>query len=111
MSEIKHTPGPWSISRSKMPIDGTFDYAISAEGAPVLAEAFGRTSDGGWPNSEANARLIAAAPDMLDKGKALADRDCTFDGSNIVIPCGSHSEALRVMQEFRSALAKAEGRS
>lgn len=61
----EHTPGPWQSMRSKAPHDGEYDYAIGAEGAPVLAEAFGRTADGGRPPAEANARLIAAAPDLL----------------------------------------------
>lgn len=41
--------------------------AISAVGAPVLAEAFGRTADGGKPPAEANARLIAASPSLFDE--------------------------------------------
>ncbi len=56
------------------------------------------------------AMALTAAPDMLAKGKALVDRDCRYEGGNIVIPCKSHGEALRIMLEFREALAKAEGR-
>jgi hypothetical protein len=76
---MAHTPGPWEIRRSKMSTDGAFDYAVSAEGAPVLAEAFGRDAKGGWPPAEANARLIAAAPDMLAALKSwLEEVDGTY---------------------------------
>lgn len=60
---IEHTPGPWTMRRSMLTHDNAYDFAISADGVPVLAEAFGRDADGGWPAAEANARLIAAAPD------------------------------------------------
>lgn len=55
-------------------------------------------------------RAIAAAEDrdrLLATGTALVDRDCHYDGGNIVIPCGSHAEAIRLMREFRAAIAKA----
>jgi hypothetical protein len=67
----KHTPGPWTIIRSKLETDGAFDYAIGTDEAPVIAEAFGRDANGGWPDAEANARLIAAAPDLFSALKAL----------------------------------------
>ena len=85
MAQGQHTPGPWTVTRSKMETDGAFDYAISADGVLVLAEVFGRDAKGGWPPSEANARLIAAAPEMLaalrqmvvnSKGDRKEYRDC-----------------------------------
>lgn len=57
----KHTPTPWKMTRSKLPTDGEYDYAISADGAPVLAEVFGRTSDGGHPPAFENAQFIVKA--------------------------------------------------
>lgn len=65
MSTEKFTKGPWTVRRSHAKYDGAYDFAINALGAPVIAEAFGRSSDGGWPSAEANARLIAAAPDLF----------------------------------------------
>lgn len=62
----KFAPGPWTIKRSREKCDGAYDFAINVEGSPVIAEAFGRDSRGGWLNAEANARLIAAAPDLED---------------------------------------------
>jgi hypothetical protein len=71
--DAKHTQGPWKFDRSKTTHDGEYDYAISAEGVPVLAEAFGRSSDGGRPAAEANARLIAAAPALLEACERLLE--------------------------------------
>lgn len=60
------TPGPWTIRRSN---DGSGDVGITADGLPnVLAECFGDLRHSGERASDeayANARLIAAAPDML----------------------------------------------
>jgi hypothetical protein len=61
-----HTPGPWTISTSS-PVD----YALSIHGArlkqsggfPVVADILERTTDG---THEANARLITAAPELLE---------------------------------------------
>lgn len=77
MSDVKHTPGPWVARRALKPVDGEYDFAISARngGAPVLAEAFGRAADTNGTNlpAEANARLIAAAPELLTALKQWAD--------------------------------------
>ena len=57
----KHTPAPWEKARSIFQTDGEYDFAISAKGVPVLAEVFGRSSDGGHPPAEANADFIVTA--------------------------------------------------
>lgn len=66
---VAHTPGPWTTARAATPTDGEFDYAIGAmiEGRKYcIAEAFGRVSNGIRTPAEANARLCASAPDLLD---------------------------------------------
>lgn len=45
-----------------------------------------------------------AQPGLIAAGKALVDRDCEYHGSNIVIPCESHADAIRLLREFRDAL-------
>lgn len=67
----KYTPGPWEVihdigikvHRSE-PIPKGARYAVAQVGV-------GR----GDPQDEANARLIAAAPDLLEALKELADAD------------------------------------
>ena len=62
----KHNVGPWTTRRSTSLHDGAYDFAISGDGARVLAEAFGRSADGEFLPAEANARLIASAPALLE---------------------------------------------
>jgi hypothetical protein len=64
----KHTPGPWFLSESDHN-----DSDISTPDRPsVLAPDHNNSPwhicrmDSGVPNVEANARLIAASPDLLD---------------------------------------------
>lgn len=71
--EAKHTPGPWIISELNDAIDGEENILIEHEGFP-LAEVRGSNDmscidedDLSTINTEviANAKLIAAAPDLL----------------------------------------------
>ncbi len=56
----KHTQGEWGVSKH-----GNNDsFGVYAEGKPDLAIVIGGNEEGG--EAEANAKLIAAAPDMLD---------------------------------------------
>jgi hypothetical protein len=71
-----HTEGPWATRRSPIPDNtGGYDVAIVADGK-VIAECFehvGYAGDGRTYDCRpvyANARLIAAAPDLL---KACVD--------------------------------------
>lgn len=53
----KHTPGPWAIA------EPTYKCLVTAgENGLHIAQA----ATVGTPNCEANARLIATAPEMLD---------------------------------------------
>lgn len=89
MSEVKHTPGPWLIAENSP----TFVYALDSVGH----NEFDLNVQGRGQFRErhiANARLIAAAPDLLEALKgvvAVADRKTDeFDRA-------------------RAAIAKAEG--
>lgn len=65
MNETKHTPGPWESwphNRARHPVHS---YGISAEGGLPCDVADVIDFDGSPGESEANARLIAAAPDLL----------------------------------------------
>lgn len=66
----KHTPGPWRVGDSHLEI-------TDADGHRAIAEV--RDHDG-WEEiseeeQEANLRLIAAAPDLLEALKPFADVD------------------------------------
>lgn len=118
-TETKHTPGPWSIKRSPGLHDGQHDYAINAEGATVLAEAYGRSSLGGILPAEANASLISAAPDMLAALKGLeaivseihAKWDEGMKSGKLLIALMDPSLRYRAdCTAIHAAIAKAEGR-
>ena len=102
-SEPKWTPGPWDFSMAKMPIDGEYDYCISAvvDGERyVISEAFGRVSEKQRPNAHANARLIAAAPELYEALERLVADVADYDAWER--PCHAVDTA-------RAALKKARG--
>ncbi len=89
----KHTPGPWTISHES---DGAWIYGglSPKDNAPALARVY---PDSRWHNSKANARLIAAAPQLLKACKDLIDFT-------------SETPASQKIMNARAAIAKAEGR-
>ena len=67
-----HTPGPWESKAAK---DGSGDIGIITDGG-CLAECFHeirRRDEGAYSEQAANARLIAAAPDLLTTDHRLLD--------------------------------------
>lgn len=66
----EHTPGPWSIDESGLGI-------IGADGYSLCGIADGDEDQGCRPKEDrANARLIAAAPEMLEMLKELHSAEC-----------------------------------
>lgn len=45
---------------------------------------------------------------LLEAAKALIDRDCSYEGRKLVIPCDSHAAAIRLANNLRDAIAMAE---
>lgn len=102
-TKAAHTPGPW--------VSSTFGFQVltgdSWSTICVLKGSAGWKDGRGayeqeyeWQNQEANARLIAAAPDLLD---ALNEILAYSGGANSAL------EDIYVMERARDALAKAEG--
>lgn len=109
-----HTPGPWSVEE---PMD--FELSIVEESKPVHEWQFiaciphGGKKEGDFPKviAEANARLIAAAPDLLALARRYAGEcaECGGSGEEIVdddkaVPCDA-------CEDIRAVIDKAEGRS
>lgn len=75
MAESKHTPKPWHAARMNSTtinvvphrIHGFRAMLVGGSDGQVVAHTFGKTAE----ETEANARLIAAAPDLLDAIKPL----------------------------------------
>ena len=92
----KHTPGPWIVYDPEMP-DTEATYGIDGpDGQPVVY--FGLTKNDGI-NLIEDARLIAAAPELLEALKELADLYDTDEG------CRSLPEYIAA----RAAIVKAIG--
>ncbi|MDY7532380.1 hypothetical protein RGV33_11955 [Pseudomonas sp. Bout1] len=105
--ETKHTPGPWNINGV---VEGSGQISISA-GRCVVADAlnavsagdvlFGRRPEMQW----ANAKLIAAAPDLFKALERIArPHDC---GCGPCTGSCTSQEALQITVDEIRDLAKA----
>jgi hypothetical protein len=97
-TKTAHTPGPWEFVPKITASENHKGFFIRAEkvtrnGKWALAEVQPGDEDGNL--GEANARLIAAAPDLL-----AALRRCKFDSLNM---------SLQDLEFCRAAIAKAAG--
>jgi len=90
-----HTPGPWEVKATTYPIADTGDYDTQFD-IRANGKAFAFVHDGD-ETAKANARLIAAAPELLE---ALCD---TLDA----LECWTGSD-VRIIKA-KSAIAKATG--
>ena len=90
----QHTPGPWVVD----PESPTW---VEDGNGCCLA----KTGYGDDEGDRANARLIAAAPDMLAALRALHDNIAEYAKINNLGGFDNHD-----MRQARAAIAKAEGR-
>lgn len=89
-TEYKHTPGPWFVQGSIItPTKSGKRFAIAEVFRDSVATA------------EANAQLIAAAPDLLATLQEIAD-SAAFIGSNVT--------PSMIERIARAAIAKATGK-
>ena len=102
-ARAKHTPGPWTAEERDERIliwsDGSHDYlaalSLDADGADEeVADAYA-------DERQANARLIAAAPDLLAACEA-ALRVCNLSGTG-------ERDRRAAIAKLEAAVAKARG--
>ena len=94
MKKAKHTPGPWS---------NEYDGSLVMAGQVVCGCDHLSPDRADYEEAKANARLIAAAPELLEVAKAILKR-FDLEDINTIFP----GSALR--DDLRKAIAKAEGR-
>ena len=103
----KHTPGPWRVD-----IDRAIVADSQARGIwrTVVADLGLPTSPNGAQEREANAHLIAAAPDLLE---ALEELVVTADNMRAWIErqAAATPEDHAAIARARAAIAKAKGES
>lgn len=109
-TQAKHTPGPWHVGT------GNGEGSIFADAGRMRLESGGTTLypickiNGSWAGREdetaANARLIAAAPDLLDRLAYIADMaEFSIDDANLDL-ADKLNEIVRIA---RAAIARATG--
>lgn len=109
-NETKHTPGPWETAATFVDDKAMAYMTEDGQDRHSICEAFG-------PNAYANARLIAAAPGLLE-----ALQECAEALNLLASRAGIQTEdaaprsdaedfgALSALRSARSAINKAEGR-
>lgn len=119
MGEAKHTPGPFAVGPTHRESEGktwlTFSYQAAVEHPNGLTDL--AVVDVAEEEGEANARLFAAAPDLLAACVEAAEHGRHPES------CGwwdkRHPQALMhdvgvcdcYLSRLRAAIAKAEGRT
>ncbi len=102
------TPGPWEVG----PVDDTVVTHLGADGVryEIAAIDGDYNQPDEWPVMEANARLIAAAPDLLEALKLCLPANLCLTNPNVhypkTVPLDVPIEDLR---KVAAAIAKAIG--
>lgn len=104
------TAGPWTMGRMQRSSNFAKDtYAVHGDGTILCKVKGGVTEDAAV--AAANARLIAAAPDLLEALRALAERTLEYVGpepdEDDGLECDAEMRALARSAE--AAIAKATG--
>jgi len=110
MSNEKHTPGPWGANLGQDDVPGIWtigpmrgEFLVN----PVAITAIGPNDGKDILRNTANARLIAAAPDLLESMQALF-KHCSMIHSVWGENCNL-KEANAAIERARAAIAKAKG--
>ncbi len=103
MSTAKYTPGPWRVEHDYKP------YIIHGNGADqIVCSIVGLAA--GSKHADANARLVSAAPQLLE---ALTELILIDDDYEIGDLCGvvrmSSPRLTKAIAAARAAIAKATG--
>lgn len=91
-SEVKHTPGPWHFSSART----SCDFHVHQKSGVMIAVC-GRSTA---VENEANARLIAAAPELLAALKGFLDH----------VGGAADRDLQSLLYQAEDAISKAEGR-
>ena len=99
--DAKHTPGPWWTKREGF---STVYVEARIEGGWIQEVAACGPTEAGQEQQEANARLIAAAPELLEALKEIADY--WNRGRNDM---AMHDACWHAIHTAEEAIAKATG--
>lgn len=96
MSKQSYTPGPWDYWSGYNPVD-ELEAQITTEDGDIVIASYNRQI----PEGEANAKLLAAAPDLLE---ALTE---AAEILWVLGQIGPSPTALEKSAEFKSLITKA----
>lgn len=99
---MKHTPGQWEVRNTRAPVLAIYKKTLRMSAGRIASVPI---RDGYTKVADANARLIAAAPELLEACKTFLTQwreKMTSDG--VSVPDKGIDLAVK-------AIAKAEGRS
>ena len=102
----EHTPGPWKVgskARMKPYVEGADGMFVASCGGNAPGK--GNYDTATWRRREANARLIAAAPDLLEALKRLLSRLAEFEADANMDAQTFREWAGHVEPAVRNALA------
>jgi PAS domain-containing protein len=99
-TQATHTPGPWEISKNEA---GELDICEAGAGNMIADLAKCK-------NAEANARLIAAAPDLLEALRGSVEWLRTLREENEAAVIESAPDGFSLC-DAEGIIAKAEGRA
>jgi hypothetical protein len=113
MSAPKHTPGPWRLGALQS-YDGytgqPFRNVWAGQGDAATVTARAMRSEGAMTNDvDADARLIAAAPEMLEALNELLPRIENFEDRGPYGEGWQSKELEAAINAVRAAIAKATG--
>lgn len=106
MSTSLHTPGPWELQlleKGRKGYEGWNSYCVRDGKTNVHIASVGQVDRYFEKHNEANARLIAAAPELLAALEALKEWGCTYTGP--LQPNSPHALLIAA----HAAIAKAKG--
>ncbi len=92
----KHTPGPWTFDEYNHLIDSKSGYPIASVKVPTKS-AYPQSIKTKDKERDANARLIAAAPELLSLSERIQNNPSLFE------------ESPEFCLEFDAVIAKAKG--
>jgi hypothetical protein len=114
----EHTPGPWTVGKQNIAnVDGwkLNRFPISGNGQAIASVWAGRPGRIPFGNEEANAHLIAAAPDLLTAARLAGNRTADLErkpGEDMTAWAARLFQRLKDIRALcADAVAKTEPRS
>jgi hypothetical protein len=100
MTDTQHTPGPWVVYRG---VQHQGEFIIHKDATDI---AVTRLANG---DCNANARLIAAAPELLEVLGDILPWLQKAEAEGVFANCAAPQGGLRAINRARAAIAKARG--